>query len=75
MCTCRLSALQEFRELRAGENGLRLAKCLNLLVPRSLADVEILHDEVAGPFQEETRFVNSTSKRNAEVQKMKNMKK
>merc|ERR1719199_1587822 len=47
-CTSRLSALQEFREFRAGENGLRLAKCFNLLVPRSLADVEILHDEVAG---------------------------
>merc|ERR1719240_1849786 len=41
------SNFKRLAEVRARKNGLGLAQSLDLLVHRSLADLEVLHDEVA----------------------------
>merc|ERR1719321_1582751 len=43
-----LRALQELFELRARQNGLRLAQRLNLLIPGRLPDLKVLHNKVTG---------------------------
>merc|ERR1719163_1125663 len=39
--------LEVLDELGSRQDGLGLLECLNLLIPGSLADLEILHDEIA----------------------------
>merc|ERR1719502_120677 len=40
-------SLEILHELGTRQDGLGLLECLNLLIPGSLADLEILHDEIA----------------------------
>merc|ERR1719213_845655 len=40
-------SLEVLDELGTRQDGLGLLECLNLLIPGSLADLEVLHDEVA----------------------------
>merc|ERR1719163_2778783 len=42
-----LGGLEVLDELGSRQDGLGLLECLNLLIPGSLADLEILHDEIA----------------------------
>merc|ERR1719163_2499459 len=42
-----LGGLKILDELGSRQDGLGLLECLNLLIPGSLADLEILHDEIA----------------------------
>merc|ERR1719163_2448215 len=42
-----LGGLKILDELGSRQDGLGLLECLNLLIPGSLADLKILHDEIA----------------------------